>query len=130
MILDDISLLLSGGGVTATIYKGFLPDTPDSAVALYETPGEVPDQSGTPYDYLTFQVRCRGNPGDYVSVRVLMDQCYRILHNSVPTDYSSPPAGKYIYCFAVQSGPTPMGRDANGRPELVWNFKAMRERLG
>ena len=34
----------------------------------------------------------------------------------------------YIYVFALQSGPIPIGYDANNRPELTWNFRAMRTR--
>lgn len=38
-LLDDLSDLLSSGGITTTIYKGFLAEQPDDAIALIETGG-------------------------------------------------------------------------------------------
>ena len=42
MLLDDISDLLSTGGVTTTIYKGFMPEQPSDAFVLTETGGQGP----------------------------------------------------------------------------------------
>lgn len=41
-LLDDMSDLLTTGGVTATIYKGFLPPQPDDAVLILDTGGFGP----------------------------------------------------------------------------------------
>lgn len=38
-VLDDLADLLSSGGVTTTIYQGFLPEQPDDALVLIETGG-------------------------------------------------------------------------------------------
>lgn len=38
-VLDDLSDMLSSGGVTTTIYKGFMPERPDDALQLVETGG-------------------------------------------------------------------------------------------
>ena len=42
MLLDDISDLLSTGGVTTSIYKGFMPEQPSDAFLLTETAGLGP----------------------------------------------------------------------------------------
>ena len=44
-LLDDVADVLSSGGVGTvgtSLFKGMLPSTPDSAVALYETGGPAP----------------------------------------------------------------------------------------
>lgn len=38
-LLDDLSDLLTTGGVATTIYKGFMPGQPDDAIQLVETGG-------------------------------------------------------------------------------------------
>lgn len=136
MLLDDIGDHLVAAGVVDgatgwSLFKSFLPPTPDQAVAIFETPGQPPDVlkdgDGTPsYDYPGLQVRVRGSGMDYATARQKIYDIFEALHQAEPDGVSGDPTIVYIY--AVQSAPMPLGHDPSNRPELTWNFQIMRER--
>lgn len=127
--LDDIkAALLTAGVVTdgaVTDWKimlGYMQDAPDKAVCIYETGGDAPDPSSA-LDYPGLQVRVRGEPDGYQEMRAKLQEIFDNLHAnevSVGTDY--------VYIYAVQSGPIPMGQDEKRRPHVVQNFRIMRNR--
>lgn len=125
MILDDIEYALQQASVGWSIYKGYMPDEPDNLIVVYETGGQPPDQSDSPFDFPSIQVRVRGPREDYQSARSKIQECFNALHAKQITVVGVSPVKKYVYCYAIQSGPIPMGRDTNTRPELVWNFQLM-----
>jgi len=126
-ILDDVGDKLVADAIVSgatgwTLYKSYLPATPDKAIALFEAGGDAPDQTpGTAHDFPDFQVRGRSAEFTYDVLRTKMQEVFDSLNDATLSGY--------IYTFAVQSGPIPMGFDKqNNRPELVWNFRAMKER--
>jgi len=125
-ILDDIGTALDAasvtGGVTGwTLYKSYLPDSPDLAIAVFETGGPTPDQTqGDKFDEPSFQVRGRGEAFGYDALRTKMQEVFDALNDATVSGYT--------FIFADSSGPIPMGYDKNDRPELSWNFSTMKAR--
>lgn len=135
LITDVLNFLVSEGiieGATGwTRGAGYLPPDPDQVIAVFETPGLVPEVVKTgsteqAYDNPGFQIRGRGGEFGYDALRQKMGQVFRTLHESVLAPTSGDPL--YVIVTAVQSGPLPIGLDEESRPGLVWNFTAMRER--
>jgi len=136
MLVTDVLDFLETEGLIegATEWSGFagyLPPEPNQAIAVFETPGAPPESkpdgsTETEYDEPTFQVRGRGEKFGYEALRTKMGAIYRALHGSELSPASGDPV--YVYVYARQSGPFPLGLDENNRPGLTWNFKALRER--
>lgn len=106
-----------------------MPSTPDKVVVLYETPGDPPDvdESGAvEYDEPGLQVRVRGEVDDYAAARNKIQDVFEALHENEPTAMTGETI--IVYLYATQSGPLPMGKDSNNRPELVWNFRVKKQR--
>jgi len=125
-LLDDIGTALTtasvvGGATGWALAKAFEPPTPNRVVSVYETGGGEPDQTdGTKYDSPTFQVRVRGDEFGYSDARDKMDDVFAALNDATISGY--------VYVFARQSGPIPLGHDGNTRPLMTLNFQALRER--
>jgi hypothetical protein len=132
-VLDDIYNRMEAAGVFGgatgwTGYKGFKPETPDKVVVIYLTPGEPPDQSQASFDYPRFQVFVRSAKDSDADAYIKIQDVFDALHNQTLTDGAMSPPTPWTYCYAVQTGPLPLGRDANGRLQLVINFKGMKPR--
>lgn len=130
-LLDDILTQL----VTDSVVRGatgweivlsYMPPEQEKMLAVYEQGGGAPDQTdGTRYDMPTFQVRGRGESikdvdDPYSTLRAKMQEVFDSLNDSVISGY--------VYMFADSSAPIPIGYDANLRPEMTWNFSAMKAR--
>lgn len=136
LLIDDVFDFLTargliGGSSGWAGFCGFLPPDPDKVIAIYETPGEAPDNFSagsvpSQYDRPSFQVRGRGDVHGYEALRLKMGAIYRALHNSELTPATGDPV--YTFVFSEQSGPHHLGLDDSSRPELTWNFRAMRQR--
>lgn len=129
MLLDDIAAALIAASIGATdgvsdwmIFKGFMEDTPDRAIGLYETGGPAPEE-GMQIDYPTFQVRVRGGANDYALARTTIQAIFAALQ-----DADIALGAVYVFCYAVQSGPLAMGRDEKRRPHLAQNWRTMKAR--
>lgn len=136
LITDVLDFLTAegiiGGATGWTEAAGYLPPDPDQIIAVFETPGLVPEVVKTgsveqAYDNPGFQVRGRGAEFGYDALRQKMGQVFRTLHGSALGPTTGDPL--YVIVTALQSGPLPLGLDEqSSRPGLVWNFTAMRER--
>ena len=89
MFLDDISDFLSTSGVTTTIRKGVMPETPDACVALYETGGIAPVHAmkataGRVVRRPAVQVVCRATVDEYDTARTTAETIFCIL-DGMPT---------------------------------------------
>lgn len=131
MILDDVIAALVAaniGQVTGNgdwrLRAGYLQAEPDRSICVYEA-GGMPPEAGQPVDYPKIQIRVRGNEDDYQVVRQKLQDIYNLLHSCDAPTVLGP---TYVYCYAIQSGPLPLGQDENRRPELVWNFRLMKTR--
>jgi len=135
LLTDVTNFLVSegliGGATGWTAAQAYMPPSPDQVIAVFESGGYPPEakRSGsteTEYDEPTFQVRGRAGEFEMAALRAKMGAIYRALHDSELSPTSGDPA--YVFVFAMQSGPFPLGLDENNRPGLTWNFRALRER--
>lgn len=123
-VLDDIAAYLatSGVGTVGTnIVKGFIPNAPDSIVALYEYSGFPPDKTAN-IESPQVQVRVRGT--DYNTARGKAIAVETALHGLWETTISG---HRYLYIYANGSASF-LRRDANNRTEFVQNYTVIRER--
>jgi len=135
-LYDDVLNYLAAEGLIdgSTGWAGkaaYMPATPNKLICVFETPGEPPEskKDGSDeqeYDLPGFQIRGRGEAFGYDALRAKMQEIFLALHGSSLSPSSGDPG--YVYVFAVQSGPMPMGYDDNSRPGLTWNYRCMRER--
>lgn len=122
-LLDDIKTRLeaqsvTGGATGWTAFKGFLPDTTDKVVAIFETGGETPEMAmgGVDYPKPTFQIRIRGDIRDYAVARTKAQAAIVALHRFEVNNQT---------LFAIQSAPISIGNDKSDRPNLTANFRVV-----
>lgn len=123
----------NGSQTAWMIYVGAMQDgeigltaIKDEAICLYETPGQVPEE-GLALTYPAVQVRVRTAPDGYSAGRQKMQDVYDALHaNEDPI--KSGATTPFVYFYAQQSAPIPMGMDVRRRHSFVWNFRTMRNR--
>lgn len=124
MLLDEIAAYLQAqlvGTVGTDIFKGALPASPDTALAVVETGGFPPDLAAA-VDHPTFQVMCRSP--DYATARNKAQAAYTALHGLTETALSG---RRYLLIRAMQS-PTYIGVDQNGWHLISTNYAAMVDR--
>ena len=126
MLLDDVIAKLGGSGIGLTngtnLFAGTLPDSPDSAVAVYETGGIFPlhtmnvSAGKAVAERPRVQIVSRGMR--YQAARQtahLISQTLDGLNNDVIN------GNRYLQITAVSS-PAAMGLDASGRIRLTQSF--------
>src|SRR5688500_6227810 len=124
LLLDDIADYLTSGGITGTIYTGFLPESPDDAVALYEVGGRPPAHAMNALpgqakaEYPRVQIVTRSVEFGYRTARQKMQNIYKLM-DGLPTRTIN--GTQYDWGTAVQP-PFLLHRDANRRPVIACNF--------
>ena len=124
MLLDDISDLLTTGGITTQIYKSVMPEQPNDAILITETGGRaaVHAMSSGPGNALLeqpgFQVIRRSQ--SYETARTEMRTVFQLLDGLSERTINSV---RYSYVEAQQS-PFPIGRDDALRSLIAVNFLA------
>lgn len=121
-LLDDLADLLSSGGVTATVYRGFMPEQPDDAVQLVLTGGIAParamrSQPGQPVEE---------RPGVQVVVRspslqravATSNFIWRLLDGLGDRDIN----GTRYYWVAARQSPFQLPRDGSQRSLMAFNI--------
>ena len=81
MLLSEIAAYLALqpglGAVGAYIRVGFMPDTPNSLLTVYEYGGAPPEGglgvTGIQYEWPGVQIVCRGEPNDYAGPRAKIE---------------------------------------------------------
>jgi len=123
LLLGDIGgyLFAQGIGMVGTdIFYGFMPDTPDNCIALFEYAGSPPDLHWDG-EYPGLQVRVRNK--SYAAGREKIEQAKNTLHGLTEQTLGTT---RYLLIKAKQS-PESLGRDANNRTEWVVNFTIIKE---
>ena len=127
MFLDDISDLLSTGGITTTIYKGFMPEQPNDAFILTETAGLGPIHAMSTgpgqakLEVAGLQVIRRSQT--YSTARSGMQTVMNLLDGLSERTIN---ATRYSYVSAQQV-PFSLGRDDSERTMLSVNFLAWKD---
>jgi hypothetical protein len=138
VILDDLLTYLAAQSTALTVRSGsggnlsisHMPDSPDTAVTIYETPGASPiyvmSTSGSSalraFEQPRVQVISRSS--SYQTARTNADTVFDILDGYVGT-LPTATGTSYLQITAVQS-PFSLGRDENGRYEISCNYEAWR----
>lgn len=128
MMLDDISDLLTTGGMTSTIYKAFMPEQPDEALVLTETAGMGPIHAmstgpgNAAIEVAGLQVIRRS--ASYQTARTDMQTVMNLLDGVTERTIN---ATRYSYIEATQV-PFSIGRDESERSLLSVNFLAYKDR--
>ena len=125
-LLDDVADLLTTGGITTTIYRGNLVETPSDAIGLQETGGISPVRAMSTgpgkavFERPTFQIIRRST--SYDTARTEMTTILSLLDGLSQRTINST---RYAYIEATQS-PFSLGRDDSDRAMLALNFSAVR----
>lgn len=125
--LDDLGTALTTAGLVDGVsgwklYLGFINDTPDKAVCIYELPGGAPEQAWS-IDRPGFQIRVRGEADGYQAARAKWQAIFELLH-----DGDASVGASWVYLYATHSGPMSLGQDEKRRPHLGLRLAAMRNR--
>jgi hypothetical protein len=114
-LLED----LGRGTVGTTIFTNQKPSTPDAVICLFDYAGQAPEWTSTSkYDKPSLQVLVRDVANSDGAALALAETIYKDLDG-----FTGIVNGTYfLKVEAIQSGPTPMGKDEIGRIEYVWNF--------
>ncbi len=120
LLLDDVGTqldtdLVTGGATGWTLFKSYLPPSPDQIVSIYETSGEFPDVNFT---FPGLQIFVRAGEFEYVLARNKMDGVISSLDNATVSGYS--------YIFATTSPQLLRVDNQENRILIVLNFKVMK----
>ncbi|MCK5640806.1 MAG: hypothetical protein KAJ19_08415 [Gammaproteobacteria bacterium] len=125
-LLDDVKAQLeadavTGGGTGWACYLSMSPENVSDVIILLETGGLETDQTeGAKVDPITFQAIVQGTVRGYEAARTKWTELFNSLNN---VDIAG-----YVYMYANQAGPIPMGYDQNDRPLLSANFTCLKNR--
>jgi hypothetical protein len=121
-LLDDLADLLSTGGVTTQIYRGFMPEKPDEAVQLVETGGIGPVHAMASAPGLAVEERASvqivRRSATYQRARASMNVIFRLLDGAGDRTVNGT---RYLWIEAIQS-PFALGQDETGRTLVACNF--------
>ncbi len=128
MLLDDVSDLLSTGGVTRAIYKGHTPaQAADANVTLFETGGMATVQTmstgpgaASTIERPRVQIVCRDK--DYAVARTVAGICFNLVDGLRERSINGT---RYLWMAAVQS-PFYLDTDGNGRTRIAFNVDVMK----
>ncbi len=124
MLTDDIKTLLSDGGITETIYRGFMPERGDDVFQILETGGLEPIRamSGVPGNAVEeaagFQLT-RRSPS-YDRARIGMNAAFKLLDGEGDKTIN----GVSYKWIAARQSPFALGRDESDRTLITCNFLA------
>jgi hypothetical protein len=97
-----------------TIFIGYLPDTPDDCIAVYDTPGRPSELHGL--DQPNFQIVVRNS--SYASAATIIKNIQDLLQFTTNTTINGT---FYLNIYNLQS-PFSAGRDEKSRVELKQNY--------
>lgn len=123
-ILGDASGIGTIGGATGwRIGVGRMPDTPDTSICIYDSPGEHPNSKWL-LDYPYVQVIVRGSPDGYQAARQKAQDVYDVLFGCSPR---AMPNGDNIDAITVVGNPSHVGNDQKNRPMISANYRIIFE---
>ena len=135
-LLTGLAVHIAAAGIEATwtpsgvygvldtgIVLGTIPQTPDRIITL--SAYGVSDDPSLSTSVLGVQVRCRWGGSDPRPVDDLSDAIFNLLHGAQHITLST---GVHIVQIPLNSGPTSLGQDQNGRWATVSNYYATTHR--
>lgn len=130
MILDDMTDYLTTGSIGLTtgtnLFAAGLPDSPDTACAVYETGGFFPihAMAAGPGSALLERPRIQvvTRAQSYRTARQIAHNAFKLLDGLRDRTVNST---RYLYVQAVSS-PAAMGIDGSGRTRVVCNYDVIK----
>lgn len=122
MILDDVKAYLAEQGITQTMGRDFLPDSPDEAIGLFLY-SSVPDSYGCVTHYVQAQVRA--SEGDRDAAKALACQMYPLVESGPEDEVLQ--IGERWAVVHVRTRPKMLRVDESGRPIYYFEFSLMGE---
>jgi hypothetical protein len=107
-------------GVSGNIFINTIPDQPNESLAIFTTGGPGSDPRNN-YGRSNIQVLIRTIPNDPRAGETKATGIIRSL-NGFNSDYLTPDGNYIVDVTAIQSGPSQIGQDQNGRFEYSQNF--------
>jgi hypothetical protein len=117
MLLDDLEQLISGAGITTSVFKDFSPSEPDDVIILTEYAGDG-TQIGVDYVVRRVQVHIRSN--DYQPARSGIWQLYNLFDKPIER-ITLANSGRWMVCRALQT-PYRLSIDELGRTVFGFNM--------
>ncbi len=127
--LQEVKSYLVTESITDPIYRGTMPATPDTAVALYQYPGEAPSRGfgvtgGVAYERPRLQVVVRGAPYDHDTPLATATSIRDALVKVQGTELS----GTQYHWISPLQDPGLYKRDDKERVLIVFNCRTEKER--
>lgn len=119
-MLEAIKNLLVAAGLGTfgtNLFIGYMPDSPATATALFDSGGEDPDDYLLEIQKATFHILVRST--DYSAGRQKLDDIYALLHGKANFEEN----GVYFYNILAISRGGHIGRDDQNRDQWSINFK-------
>ena len=123
MIIDELAQHIHNQGIAVlgtSLFKSYLPESPDNCIAVIETGGNEPDHY-IPTKKPTFQVMIRNT--SYTTGRTALDNirsAFEALVNSTVANGST-----YFYYILANAEGGHLGRDEAGRDLFSINFRCL-----
>jgi hypothetical protein len=126
-MIDDIAVYLAAQGlgiIEKNLFKGSMPDKPDSCIGVFEYSGSPPDlaHDGAEIENPGLQIRVRDK--SYATGRTKIESIIRALHPSTNITMGT----TFYLSITVNQSPIPLGSDQNGRQEWSVNFTVNKNR--
>lgn len=118
-MIDELAQHIHNNGIGilgTSLFKGYLPPDPDTAIAVIDTGGLQPDLD-VPVNNPTFQVMIRSNL--YTTGKSKLDSIMTAFHKK--SAQLVPNGTHFYYIFAIAEGGH-IGRDETGRDLFSINF--------
>lgn len=128
MFLDDMADYLTSGGVSGSVFAGFMPEKPDAATCVYEPPGQpsVHTMGRTPGQAVVtrpmLQVVCRDAAYGYEAAAAKAQSAFALLdglHERVIN-------GATYKLVTARQPPFLLKRDESGRVYIGCNYDVMK----
>jgi hypothetical protein len=117
------------GVVNETIFVNNKPATPNAIICIFGYAGQPPEWTNTiKIDRPGVQVLVRGAKDAAGAARDLIETIFEDLDGLADIVLNADSGVVYQCIEATQSGPSPMGKDENGRIEYVTNFYVTKTR--
>lgn len=126
----DISDILSTNGVGTLgantgwgIFVSREPDSPDTAITIFDSGNSLEPNAKWLLEYPSFQVRVRGSENNYLSATAKIQEIKDVLLGLPPQTRN----GTNYRGVWQQTEIIPLGYDDQNRPLLVQNYRTVRE---
>lgn len=134
MLLDDLAIFIASAStsyvVGTNVFKGYMPETPNTAITVYENPGLAPEWalggSAPIRERPRIQVIVRST--SYQTARSHAETVHKKLDRGAINSTSVSSSGPRYLRIAAAQQPFPLARDANERIRIACNYDIEKER--